>query len=54
LVKLLKLNYRLPETEEDLKEWESYHKKSVTEIETPSETDFERMIDNIFKASGLK
>ena len=53
LVHLSKLNYRLPTNEEELQDWEKHHNKKVTDLELPSESDYARMIDTIFKKSGL-
>ena len=54
LVQLLKLNYRLPETEVELNEWEAHHKTTLNKLELPSATDYKRMLDGIFKRSGIK
>lgn len=54
LVKILKLSYRLPETAQEKEEWENFHNKKLQDLEHPSEDDFKKMIDNIFKKSGLK
>ncbi|MDB5192354.1 MAG: hypothetical protein JWQ96_1917 [Segetibacter sp.] len=54
IVKLSMLNYRLPETDNEVKEWEAYHNKSVSDIPMPSKSDYDRMFDNIYKRCGVK
>jgi hypothetical protein len=53
LVKITKLNYRLPETDDELQEWETFHDKKLKDIELPSDSDYKRMIDAIMKKAGL-
>jgi hypothetical protein len=53
IVRLLKFNYRLPETEQEIKEWEAYHAKEL-DMEMPSEADYERMLGNVFTRTGIK
>jgi hypothetical protein len=54
IVRLCKLNFRLPETESQKQEWELHHNKSLANIEKPTESEYERMLDNIFKKAGIK
>jgi hypothetical protein len=53
LVRILKLNYRLPETDSELQEWEAFHNKKLEDLELPSETDYQRMIAAIMKRANL-
>jgi hypothetical protein len=54
LVSLCKINFRLPETDSELQEWEIHHAKNVADLQMPSASDYERMLDNIFKKVGIK
>lgn len=51
IVRLLKLNYRLPEAEEEIQEWESYHDKEL-KIDLPSERDFDRMFSEVLRRTS--
>jgi hypothetical protein len=53
IVRICKLNFRQPETDSEVKEWEERNGKSIDDIK-PTESDYERMLGNIFKRSGLK
>jgi hypothetical protein len=53
IVRICKLSFRPPETSNEVKEWEERNGKCIDEIK-PTESDYERMIKNIFKRSGLK
>jgi hypothetical protein len=54
IVRLTKLNYVLPQTEGEVRQWENYHGKKIEEISKPSEKDYSRMLKNIFEKSGLE
>jgi hypothetical protein len=54
LVRLCKLNFRLPEKDSDLQEWDLHHNKHSSDSQMPSESEYERMIDNIFKRTGIE
>lgn len=49
IVRICKLNFRPPETDEELDEWEAYHTKKIEEIEMPTKKDFDRMFENILR-----
>ena len=53
LVKLCQLNFRLPETDDQLQEWENYYKKHLSDLETPSEAEYDNLLSNIFKRAKL-
>jgi hypothetical protein len=53
LVKLCNLNYTLPKTDAEVKEWETHNKMKFSDLPLPSQDDFSRMLDNIFKRSGV-
>jgi hypothetical protein len=53
IVRICKRSFRPPETESEVQEWEAQNGKSIEDIK-PTELDYERMIRNIFKRSGLK
>jgi hypothetical protein len=53
IVKICKLSFRPPQTDSEVKEWEERNGKSIDDIK-PSESDYERMMRNIFKRSGVK
>jgi hypothetical protein len=53
LVKLCNMNYRLPETDEEVQQWETHNKMKFDDLLIPSQIDFNRMFDNIFKRSGI-
>ena len=53
LVKLCQLNFRLPDTNDELQEWENYHRKSISDLNTPSEAEYDRMLSNILKRVKL-
>jgi len=52
IVKLCQLNFRLPETNDQLREWEHHHKKFLSDLQTPSEAKYEKMLSNIFKRAN--
>ncbi|WP_207493912.1 DUF4031 domain-containing protein [Aridibaculum aurantiacum] len=52
IVRLSKLNYRPPGTEDEKKEWEAHHGKKLDDI-LPTESDFNRMMANIKRKTGL-
>ena len=54
IVKLCIVNFRLPSTAGELRDWEAHHKQKISDLPLPSPSDFGRMVDNIFKKSGLK
>ncbi len=54
IVRICRLNYRPPQTTEEITEWENYHGKKIDEMYQPSENDYGRMISNIFKRSNLE
>jgi len=54
LVKLCIKNFRLPETKSGLRNPERPVKQSLSELQIPSEADYGRMIDNIFKKAGIE
>ncbi|MCW3107955.1 MAG: hypothetical protein JWQ09_2461 [Segetibacter sp.] len=54
IVRLCILNFRLPETDSELGGNDLNDKKRLLGLQTPSDSDFKRMIDNIFKRTGIK
>lgn len=54
IVKICKLNYRVPETPEEVIEWENHHNKKMEDVPMPTERDFDRMFSNIMKRVGLQ
>ena len=47
IVKLCKLYYSIPENDQEVKEWEEFHQKPISSIPMPSESDYDRMFENI-------
>lgn len=52
IVRLCQINYRVPENEQEVAAWENHHGKKF-ELAKPSESDFERMFENIKQHAGL-
>jgi hypothetical protein len=52
IVRLCRLNFRPPETQDEKKEWENHHNMKMDEVPMPSEKDYKRMFDNIRKRLG--
>lgn len=52
IVQLCKQNFRLPETDDD---WQATNVQgdSSPDSQLPSESDYERMLNNIFKKAGI-
>jgi hypothetical protein len=53
IVKICKLSFRPPQNDSEVKIWEERNGKSIDDIK-PTEGEYERMIRNIFKRSGVK
>ncbi len=53
IIKICKLNFRSPETPEDINEWEQFHQRKLSDIELPSQDDFDRMFENILMRTGV-
>src|SRR5437868_2961479 len=53
IVRLCILNFRLPEIDNELWERNSSDKRNLPGLQMPSESDFKRMIDTIFKRMGI-
>jgi|GEM_PF-4757468 len=53
IVRLCKLNFRLPETDDELQET-AMQEKTSSNLQLPSESDYERMLNNIFKRAGIR
>jgi hypothetical protein len=54
IVRLCKKNFRLPENESLVKDMVAKEPTLSQKLQLPSEADFERMFDNIFKRTGIK
>lgn len=52
IVRLAKINYRVPTTDEEIQAWEEHHGKKL-ELPLPTDSDYDRMIKNIKKQTGL-
>lgn len=53
LVRLCIRNFRVPEQEDNIQQGEISSQNSLN-LQLPSEGDYERMFDNIFKRTGIK
>lgn len=52
IVRLCQVNYNLPETEQEIEAWEKHHGEKF-ELPKATQSDFDRMLENIKKRTGL-
>ncbi len=54
IIRICRMNYVQPQTQDEIKVWENYHGKKVEDVYKPAQKDYERMFNNIYKKCGLQ